>query len=175
MKRLNINPGDISGKLMFVGYIGSNKWKHLTCLCICDCGGQWAGVANNFRKGHTKSCGCLQREKAAETGRNNKGIHKFGKNASNYIDGRTPENHLIRISSKMKEWSRNILKRDNYICQMCGKRGYKLVAHHIYPFSMYEWLRFELWNGITFCEKCHKSIKGKELEVAKSFIDGINF
>ena len=40
-------------------------------VCECDCG-EIASVAGyNLRKGLTRSCGCLRREKTAETGRRN--------------------------------------------------------------------------------------------------------
>ena len=54
-----------------------------------------------------------------------------------------------------KEWKNKVFKRDNYTCQCCGKRGGNLNAHHLYNFSEYEDLRYDVENGITFCERCH--------------------
>ncbi len=34
--------------------------------CRCECGGEARTTAQKLRSGHTKSCGCLQRERAAE-------------------------------------------------------------------------------------------------------------
>ncbi len=34
--------------------------------CLCDCGQITKAVAGNLKNGHTKSCGCLQRELNAE-------------------------------------------------------------------------------------------------------------
>lgn len=41
------------------GYL---KWK-----CQCDCGNIKFATAFDLRSGHTKSCGCLQRERASES------------------------------------------------------------------------------------------------------------
>ena len=61
-----------------------------------------------------------------------------------------------RNTKENKDWRTAVYERDNYICQCCGKIGYKLNAHHIFNFAKYEDLRFDINNGITFCEDCHK-------------------
>ena len=61
-----------------------------------------------------------------------------------------------RNTKENKDWRTDVYERDNYICQCCGKRGCKLNAHHIFNFAKYEDLRFDINNGITFCEDCHK-------------------
>jgi hypothetical protein len=40
---------------------------HLKWLCVCDCGNTAVVSGGKLRRGHTKSCGCLQRDKAAAT------------------------------------------------------------------------------------------------------------
>ena len=35
--------------------------------CICDCGNETYVVGSNLRQGYTKSCGCLQKERVAES------------------------------------------------------------------------------------------------------------
>lgn len=40
-------------------------------LCECDCGTKKVILGSSLRSGHTKSCGCLQRESAANTGHKN--------------------------------------------------------------------------------------------------------
>ena len=34
--------------------------------CICDCGGRAVVTTGHLRSGHTRSCGCIQRERARE-------------------------------------------------------------------------------------------------------------
>jgi len=84
------------------------------------------------------------------------GRKRIGKNNGNWIDGRTPDIRIIRNSKKLKEWKMAVFARDNFTCQKCGQRGHKLHSHHIQNFGEWEELRFEVSNGITFCEKCHK-------------------
>lgn len=67
----------------------------------------------------------------------------------------TTEQHMARNNTYYKEWVRKVFERDNYTCQCCGKRGGNLNAHHLYNFSEYPDLRYDVSNGITFCERCH--------------------
>ncbi len=67
----------------------------------------------------------------------------------------TTEQHIARNNTYYKEWVRKVFQRDNYTCQCCGKRGGRLNAHHLYNFAEYENLRYDVENGITFCEECH--------------------
>lgn len=64
----------------------------------------------------------------------------------------------IRRSTEYKEWRNAVYKRDDYTCQVCGKKGVKLNAHHIKPFAYYHDLRTDLGNGITLCVECHKAV-----------------
>lgn len=47
------------GKLTVIREDG-RKGKDLLWLCKCDCGKYTTVFGNNLRRGHTKSCGCLQ-------------------------------------------------------------------------------------------------------------------
>ncbi|GAG25756.1 unnamed protein product, partial [marine sediment metagenome] len=94
---------------------------------------------------------------------------KFGKKASSWIDGRNSLNENLRKSSKFAEWRNKIFKKDNYTCQCCKKRGFKINAHHIRSFSqLVKIFKIktskegrecrELWdieNGIILCKNCH--------------------
>ncbi len=53
--------GQRFGALVVTGYAGKRGGKHLW-HCRCDCGGEAVVSQGNLRNGHTKSCGCLQRE-----------------------------------------------------------------------------------------------------------------
>lgn len=70
--------------------------------------------------------------------------------------GVTKENILIRSGVDYKLWREEIFKRDDWTCQMCGKKGVYLNADHIKPFAYFPDLRFELSNGRTLCRDCHK-------------------
>lgn len=78
-----------------------------------------------------------------------------GELAHNWRGGITPINKLLRASKDYDEWREKVFERDNYTCQICGKRGSRLNAHHILNFSDHENLRYDISNGITMCEECH--------------------
>jgi len=69
---------------------------------------------------------------------------------------KSKEYHLIRSSLDFREWRESIFTRDDYTCQRCSQIGYTLHPHHIQNFSQYSALRFEIDNGITLCESCHR-------------------
>ena len=74
----------------------------------------------------------------------------------------------------MADWRKSVYIRDNYTCQMCGNRSTKnsgivLNAHHIIKFSENKDLRFDIDNGVTLCEHCHKLTYGKEYEFEEQF------
>lgn len=86
-----------------------------------------------------------------------------GEKAYNWQGGKTAELQRIRNTVQYKEWREAVFKRDRYRCLDCGlknERGLgktlRLNADHIYSFAKYPRLRFELENGRTLCEDCHR-------------------
>ncbi|MGX8833996.1 HNH endonuclease [Amedibacillus sp. YH-ame6] len=65
-------------------------------------------------------------------------------------------NKDYRQTKEYKKWRKNVFERDNYICQDCNKKGGTLNAHHLKKFKDYPKLRYDVNNGITLCEKCHR-------------------
>ena len=51
------------GRLIALEYVGTNNHHNALWLCRCDCGNKKVIIGENLRKGSTKSCGCLNREK----------------------------------------------------------------------------------------------------------------
>ena len=79
-----------------------------------------------------------------------------GKNHWSWQGGKTSEQEKIRKSIDYKLWREAVFARDDYTCQECGKRGGRLNADHIKPFSLYPELRLDINNGRTLCVDCHK-------------------
>lgn len=98
----------------------------------------------------------------------NKG--KFGKEHPCYKKiKKSPFHKSIRELYRYREWRSSIFRRDNFICVLCGKRGYVEADHHptrfVHIIRKYSIKTLEqainckeLWdinNGRTLCRKCH--------------------
>lgn len=70
-------------------------------------------------------------------------------------------NYEDRRSSKYKKWKKEVLERDNYTCKNCGIKT-NLVVHHIEHFAENKEKRFDVENGQTLCNKCHKEVHKDE-------------
>ena len=108
-----------------------------------------------------------------KTGRNHKlwnkgkkypeiGIMRTGKKNPNWKGGATSESKKLQNSQKWKDWRKLVFERDNYTSRDCNRKGRKLHPHHIFERSRYPNFVFEIWNGRTLCEKCHKKTYYKE-------------
>jgi len=66
------------------------------------------------------------------------------------------QRHKDRKLFENKEWRNKVFERDNYICQITGIRGGRLVAHHLDGYCLNIEERFKTDNGITISESVHK-------------------
>ncbi len=123
-------------------------------------------------KGVKKSETTKQRMKIAANKRKEQISNQMrGENNPNWTGKPKDFLNSIRCSYKGVEWRNNIYKRDDYTCQICfDNTGGNLNADHIKPLSVIvrefnittreESLNCnELWdlnNGRTLCETCHK-------------------
>lgn len=71
--------------------------------------------------------------------------------------GKTAEQRKQRSSLAYRMWRTAVFERDNFTCRQCGTRGGRLNADHIKRFADYPDLRFNLDNGQTLCETCHRA------------------
>jgi len=62
MGKLRDETGKKFGRLTVVKRILPNQGKQVIYLCKCDCGGETISHIAALKNGHTKSCGCLQKE-----------------------------------------------------------------------------------------------------------------
>lgn len=70
--------------------------------------------------------------------------------------GKTSEHKRLRHSVEYRNWRKSVFERDNYTCQNCGEKGGYLEADHIKPLVFFPELAFELSNGKTLCDPCHR-------------------
>ncbi len=65
-----------------------------------------------------------------------------------------------RNNYKYREWRKEVISRDKK-CVICNSKS-NLQAHHIKSFAQFPLLRFNLENGITMCEVCHRKYHRKD-------------
>lgn len=158
------------------------KYKGLTCL---GCGVTFDSKSRNKKQRFcTKSCArimipngrrfgdipawnkgakisSMSGKKFTKEHRQKISLANSGENAPNWKGGRTPEMNRLRKIAAYREWRTSVFERDNYTCQLCftrssrGKRV-KLNADHIKQFAFYPEARFDVSNGRTLCEPCHR-------------------
>ena len=66
---------------------------------------------------------------------------------------------IHKRSGYFKEWAKKVKERDGHKCQNCGTDKI-LHSHHIIPWKVNEFKRFDVDNGITLCNRCHAKIEG---------------
>ena len=145
------NPLDITGqkfgKLTAIRPTEKRINRIVVWECLCDCGTRTEVRINSLTTGNTKSCGCL---KSGQTGENH----------PNYNPNLTEEDRLRRHyymgGGNQISWSKQVMERDNYTCQICNQHGGKLNSHHLNGWNAFPEQRFDLDNGVTLCEDCHK-------------------
>jgi len=154
-KRIDKIRGRKTGKFFKCAWCGKRiykyprdlKYKHHFCSKKCAC---------IFRRGKRVS---------------RKTEFKSGENSPNWKGGisktRLKSGYYKRDTAKLLKWKKRVYRRDKWNCQLCGKHGGKIVAHHIFFYEQFPLLRLKIKNGITLCQSCHislhKSIGVKDL------------
>lgn len=54
--------GEVFGRLKVISFAGKNKSKQAQWNCLCECTNTAVVAGSKLRRGHTRSCGCLQKE-----------------------------------------------------------------------------------------------------------------
>ena len=140
---------DLSGKRfgrLLVISRSARKGSRIRWICKCDCGQTKEVFGNSLAKGNTKSCGCFHREVWQRVIRN-----------LELTDEDREQARQRRVDPRNVEWRKAVYDRDGYSCQACGDgKGGNLVAHHKDAWRSSKEKRFDIGNGVTCCEKCHK-------------------
>ena len=107
-------------------------------------------------------------------------IFNGGSNSYRWNESLTEEERLI-INTKSRtknvdgysEFKRAVMKRDHYMCVVCGSKK-ELHVHHLNSFSSDKDNRINPENGVCLCEDCHirfHSIYGKNDNTKEQFED----
>lgn len=85
----------------------------------------------------------------------NSGINNHNWNNNLTEDERTEKRNKLEY----KDWIKKIFDRDKYTCMYCSKKGNgkNLNAHHLNGYNWCVNQRYDVNNGVTLCEKCHKN------------------
>lgn len=81
--RSPIEVGVRSGRLTILRE-GERKYNHRTVVCRCDCGNETTVLFSNFKRGNSKSCGCILKEHLRKVGSGKGGIEARKRKAMHY-------------------------------------------------------------------------------------------
>lgn len=77
----------------------------------------------------------------------------------NWKGGVTYPIFALRKTKEYRHWRNAVLERDEFRCSKCHRSSRRLDAHHIFSFTLFPALRFEVSNGLTVCVSCHTKHK----------------
>lgn len=66
-------------------------------------------------------------------------------------------------------WRNAVFARDGYVCQLTGKKGGRLEAHHIRRVADRPDLTHAISNGITLSQEAHELVTGREDQFIEQF------
>lgn len=75
----------------------------------------------------------------------------------NWKGGKTKAIELARKNLAYSNWRLGIFRKNKFLCKNCNSNK-NIEAHHLLSFSKFPQFRYDLWNGIILCTKCHKEV-----------------
>lgn len=117
------------------------KWN-----CLCECGNEFETNGQTLKNGCGMCPNCWSK-------------HNSGENNPSWNPNLTEEDRISNRCTQegnQEDWRKVIFERDGYTCQCCSVKGGKLNAHHLDGYNWCVERRFDISNGITLCEECHK-------------------
>lgn len=120
--------GKTFNRLTVLEFAGRDKHKSRIWNCACECGGTATASTNSLKRGNTKSCGCLQKEKAAKSGKKFLTVHGLSKHPNG------KKTRLFRIWTGIKT---RCLNPNDHAFPRYGGRGILLCK---------EWMDFAVFH-----------------------------
>jgi 5-methylcytosine-specific restriction endonuclease McrA len=125
-------------ELLETEYINNKHPMNYRCVC-----GTLSKIQlNKFLSGQR----CKECKRRKFIGENN---HKWNPNKTD--DDRKEDRKYFEYI----QWTKQVMARDGYICQICKKHT-DLNVHHLYSYDKHVDKRLDPDNGISLCESCHK-------------------
>lgn len=135
MPKLIDETGNQYSRLMVVRRAKNARWGGVRWLCRCECGNETIVSGKCLRSGHTRSCGCLQREIAAAKCRAT-ALPKGEASLNSTING-------MRQGARRRGYAWNLTREQVYLltqrnCFYCGakpnqiKRRPKCNGEYVY-------------------------------------------
>lgn len=145
--------GTKSGRLTVID-VGT-KTGYSLCVCSCDKHTIREVWNQSIISGKSKSCGCLQSERASETAKNVLIKYARGSANWNWRGGTTKLRNKMESTAKYKNLRKQVFEISDYKCVKCGSPD-NLRMHHICNFADYPDLRLSLDNCVCLCDSCHR-------------------
>jgi len=103
------------------------------------------------------------KQSISKTGKKNGMYGVRGEKSPRWNNNLTDYERVVgRKTIKDTIWREKVYEKDNYTCVVCGdNRGGNLNAHHLYSHNRYIDKRYDVNNGVTLCEACHKAFHDK--------------
>lgn len=148
--------GQVFGRLTAIAVEGRDKQNRAVWLCSCECGATKVVPSRHLVNGAIRSCGCAFDGVAAANGRKG-GIKLRGPKSHLYNPSLTDEERLkFRNLPELRDWRKAVLARDGRACQLCGKSDNPICVHHLYSWTDYPLMRYDVDNGLTLCREHHR-------------------
>lgn len=106
--------GEKFGRLTPLYPLEKRVKRFIVWHCICDCGNECDVIGSHLTSGHTKSCGCLQSEKAKEIG------------SSHFKDLTGKQFGRLTVIKRVEDYISNNSRQVQYLCQ-CNCENHTLI------------------------------------------------
>jgi hypothetical protein len=134
-----ITPGDRFGRGVVIGETRASSRRGARLLC--DCGTVYEAQLSDLRRGHTTSCGCLQREMAQAHGSSPANLERLAAHS------RSPDGQAIRAAMQRGNITHGLAGHPLYVtwqnmmrrCYSPGNKAYRNYGG----------------RGITVCDRWH--------------------
>jgi len=146
------------GRLLVVSLSNKKLKGRIYWECLCDCGTTKCISRESLDSGRSNSCGCFRREDSLAKMLVMRPL-QVGPNNPAWNPNLTDEDRVDRRSLlPIKEWAKEVKKRGEFTCQVCGKPHGNLNSHHLDSYRAHPERRLDPTNGVTLCVTCHKEL-----------------